>query len=121
MSNWWKAPVLQGEDNDYGQYDYLIEELPQDYARWELSKYRWECSECKQTRHLLFRSAHHFHTLDGWDSMEHSECLWCYLRGKLHGLQWKANKLVKRFKLARRMYKECNNSFKYYWNLTKKY
>lgn len=27
MSDWWKNPVLQGEDNDYGQYDYLIEKL----------------------------------------------------------------------------------------------
>lgn len=32
MKNWWKNPVLQGEDNDYGQYDYLIEELPHDEA-----------------------------------------------------------------------------------------
>ena len=24
MDKWWKNPVLQGEDNDYGQYDYLI-------------------------------------------------------------------------------------------------
>lgn len=28
MNNWWKSPVLQGEENDYGDYDYLIEEIP---------------------------------------------------------------------------------------------
>ena len=28
MNNWWKSPVLQGEENDYGAYDYMIEEIP---------------------------------------------------------------------------------------------
>ena len=40
--DWWKAPVLQGPENDYGQYDYMIEEIPKDYARWEFDKkYKW--------------------------------------------------------------------------------
>lgn len=97
MNDWWKAPVLKGEDNDYGQYDYLIEEIPQDYARWELDKeYKWTCHECGRETHLLFRSCHHFHTLDGWDSIDHAECLKCILKGKLRSIKWKVKKSIKR-------------------------
>ena len=65
MNEWWKAPVLQGEDNDYGQYDYLIEEIPENYMGWEFDReYKWACSECHKEYHLdisflfvsLFRS-----------------------------------------------------------------
>ena len=36
MKNWWKNPVLHGEDNDYGQHDYLIEELPHGEERQDI-------------------------------------------------------------------------------------
>ena len=38
MNKWWKAPILQGEDNEYGEYDYLIEEIPQNTREWD----KWE-------------------------------------------------------------------------------
>ena len=36
--DWWKAPILQGEENDYGDYDYLIEEVPKSYCPWSSSQ-----------------------------------------------------------------------------------
>lgn len=120
MSDWWKAPVLQGPDNDYGDYDYLIEEIPQDYAKWELSQYKWNCHSCNKETHLLFRSEHFFHTLDGWDSMDYAECWMCRLKGKLHGIKWKAKKRIKTFKLAIDLYKTGHKSFKDYYELARK-
>lgn len=42
MNQWWKNPVLHGPENDYGDYDYLIEELPSDHAEWSLQRYTSE-------------------------------------------------------------------------------
>lgn len=125
MNQWWKAPVLQGEDNDYGQYDYLIEEIPQDYARWEFDREsKWSCHECKKLTHLLFRSEHFFRTLDGWDSIDHAECLGCRLKGKLRCIKWKAKKNIKQsvktFKLAMELHQVGTKSFKDCYKLAKK-
>ena len=37
---WWRAPVLQGPENDYGDYDYLIEELPHNSHKWSTWGYK---------------------------------------------------------------------------------
>ena len=43
-NNWWKSPVLQGPENDYGDLDYLLEELPRNTREW--TKWQYKCSEC---------------------------------------------------------------------------
>ena len=121
MSNWWKSPVLQGEDNDYGQYDYMIEELPQDYARWELDKYKWKCHFCGRETYLLFRSAHYFHTLDGWDSIDYAECWVCRMKDKIRGIKRKSKKRIKTLKMARELHDDMENkSFSDCYKLAKK-
>lgn len=95
MNKWWKSPVLQGPENDYGDYDYLIEELPQDYAKWELSKYKSRCDSCGKNSHLLFRAVHHFYTLDGYDSMSYDECWKCKLEAKIYNIKVRLKKRLK--------------------------
>ena len=96
MDNWWKNPVLQGPENDYGDYDYLIEELPQDYVKWELSRYACKCDSCGKKRHLLLRSEHYFYTLDGYDSMDYNECWKCRLKSKMWSIKNKIKKRIKK-------------------------
>lgn len=121
--DWWKAPVLQGEDNDYGDYDYLIEELPEDYAKWEADKYRWKCDTCGKDRHVRFVSVHHFRTLDGWDSMSYSECWRCRLVARIHNFNYKIKNGIKRrvraFKYALKLYRpgRKTKSFKHWYDL----
>lgn len=93
MGDWWKNPVLQGEDNDYGDYDYLIEELPHDSVKWEHNMYKSKCDSCGKERHLLLRSVHYFYTLDGYDYLDNTECWMCRIKLKIWSIQHK----VKRF------------------------
>ena len=81
MNKWWKSPVLQGPENDYGDYDYLIEDIPSNTVKWE----RWErkCDECGKMHTLNLVYTAYFRTLDGWDSMDSSECWKCYLKRKM--------------------------------------
>ena len=119
--NWWKAPILQGPENDYGDYDYLIEELPDDYAKWEYNKYTCHCDSCGKERHLVFYSVHHFHTLDGWDSFDYTTCWKCALKDKIHMIKCKIGRSIKAFKLARELYKtNTTRTFKHYYELAKK-
>jgi hypothetical protein len=98
MKNWWKNPVLQGEDNDYGQYDYLIEELPHDEARWEwLYK---KCDSCGKYHRLNFYSNHYFYTYDGWDSLDYTDCWECRFKDKVWSIKNKIKKEIKAHKLA---------------------
>ena len=120
--DWWKSPVLQGPENDYGDYDYMIEELPEDYAKWELSKYRWKCDDCGKERHLLFRTAHHFHTMDGWDSLDYSTCWKCCVKNRIFNFKWGIkygiNKRIHAFNSAVRLRKNNKDrSFKYWYDL----
>lgn len=121
--DWWKAPILQGPENDYGDYDYLIEELPKDYAKWEVDKYRWKCDACGKDRHVRFVSVHHFHTLDGWDSMSYSECFKCRIEAKIYNFKYKIKNGIRirisAFKDAMRVYRKSakTKSFKYWYNL----
>ncbi len=116
--------MLQGEDNDYGQYDYLIEELPQDYAKWEVSKYRWRCDNCGKESHVRFTSAHYFYCWDGWDSMHWNECWRCRLKGSVRHIIWKCKKkakdVIETIKLAMELCKGSDKNFKHCYNLAKK-
>lgn len=98
MKNWWKNPVLQGEDNDYGQYDYLAEELPKDEANWEW--YYRKCDACGKYHRLNFYSNHYFYTYDGWDSFDYADCWKCRFENKVWGIKNKIKKEIKAHKLA---------------------
>lgn len=120
MNDWWKNPVLQGPENDYGDYDYLIEELPQDYAKWKLSGYASRCDSCGKERHLVFRSKHYFYTLDGYDYMSYTDCWVCRMENKVWSIK---NKLKKKIKIVKDAWMLSRTSsvgnFKYYYKLIK--
>jgi hypothetical protein len=120
MNDWWKAPVLQGDENDYGDYDYLIEELPHDYTKWELNRYKCRCDSCGKERHLLLRSAHYFYTLDGYDYMNYDECWVCRLKGKMYTIKYKLKKKIKIVKDALMLTRSSSaGNFRYYYKLVK--
>lgn len=123
--DWFKAPVLQGPENDYGDYDYLIEELPKNYARWELTREKYSCYSCRKESHLILRSEQYFYTLDGYDSMDYAECWKCRLKGKINSVVWRIKKKIKtvytRVKDAIDLSKESpTKSFMYYYKLLKR-
>lgn len=125
MNDWWKAPVLQGPENDYGDYDYLIEELPDDYVKWDYSRYTYKCDSCGKERHLLLRSAHHFYTLDGYDCMDYNECWKCRLKSKMWSIKNKIKKRIKNeidiIKDSWMFSRKCPTySFMYYYGILKK-
>ena len=120
MNNWWKNPVLQGPENDYGDYDYLIEELPQNSVKWEHSRYTSKCDSCGKERHLLLRSTHYFYTLDGYDYMGYDECWVCRLQGKIGSIKHKIKKRIQIAKDAWRLTRTSSaGNFKYYYKLVK--
>lgn len=79
LKEWWKAPILQGEENDYGIYDYFVEEIPESYCRWEFSKIAWEDDQGHPS-HLRKVWCNYFRTMDGYDSCSGSDCWRCVLR-----------------------------------------
>ena len=81
MKDWWKSPVLQGPENDYGDYDYLIEEIPANSEQW--SRCPHKCDECHKERKLNLVCTGYFRTMDGWDCMDSYECWKCYLKRKV--------------------------------------
>lgn len=81
MSNWWKSPVLQGPENDYGDYDYLIEEVPSYEEKW--SWYFEKCDTCRKEHYFNLGATSYFRTMDGWDSNYCCECWKCYLKRKI--------------------------------------
>ena len=111
MNDWWKSPVLQGEENDYGDYDYLIEEVPSDSAEWTTWEYK--CSECGKFRKWNKVYTHYFHTLDGYDSISTEVCWVCELKRFLF---YPIKKFFKKIKKGVKDYieyrKECRNLFK---------
>lgn len=119
-SNWWKSPVLQGPENDYGQYDYMIEEIPHDYAKWEYQEGKDRCHSCGKESHLLFYSYHYFHTLDGYDYFDYTECWKCMVKDKIHSIKRKVELKVKTFKIALDLYSNGKRDFKHYYELAKK-
>ena len=122
MNKWWKNPVLQGPENDYGDYDYLIEDLPQDYVKWSHSRYASKCDSCGKERHLLLRSAHHFYTLDGYDYMNYDECWVCRLQGKVGSIKYKIKKRIQIVKDAWRLSRISSvGNFRYYYKIVKEF
>lgn len=119
MSDWWKSPVLQGPENDYGDYDYLIEELPQNSERWELSRYKSRCDSCGKERHLVFNSVGYFYTLDGYDYMSYTDCWKCRFENKVWSIKRRFKKRIKAFKTALKLY-SYNQSFKQCYELALK-
>ena len=117
MNDWWKNPVLQGPDNEYGEYDYLIEEIPHDYVKWERSKYKSKCDSCGKERKLLLRSAHYFHTLDGYDYMSYDECWICRCKTKIGSIKNRIKKEIKTMKTAWELSRKGN--FKYLYKKLK--
>ncbi len=125
MNDWWKNPVLQGPENDYGDYDYLIEELPQDSVKWNLSRYTSKCDSCGKERHLLLRSAHHFYTLDGYDCMDYNECWKCRLKAKVWSIKHRIkNRIKKEIELVKDAWQLTNASsagnFRYYYKILRR-
>jgi hypothetical protein len=118
MSDWWKNPVLQGPENDYGDYDYLVEELPKDHCGWDLQRYTSRCDSCGNESHLLFRATHYFYCYDGWDSHTYTECWKCMVKGKIYSIKYKFKKRIKAFKTAMELYKI---SRQHAWNFKKCY
>lgn len=78
MNNWWKSPVLQGEENDYGAYDYMIEEIPKSSREW--STWDYKCSECGKWHKLNVVYTEYFYTLDGYDSLSTEVCWMCEMK-----------------------------------------
>lgn len=107
MSDWWKSPVLQGEENDYGDYDYLIEEIPSDSSEW--TKWEYKCSECGKLRKWNKVYTHSFHTLDGYDSIFTEVCWVCEFK---RWISKPFEKLKKGVKDYIEYHKECRNLFK---------
>lgn len=81
MNDWWKSPVLQGPENDYGEYDYLIEDIPSYEEKW--SWYFEKCDTCRKEHYLNLGATSYFRTMDGWDSIYCCECWKCYLKRKI--------------------------------------
>lgn len=124
--NWWKSPVLQGPENDYGDYDYLIEGIPHDKAGWEFSKYKWKCDDCSKTSHLFFRMTSYFRTLDGYDSSSWNPCWKCYIKDRIVALKYRIIRYFKyrkaTFDFAKKLYKHDpqKRGFKFWYNLARK-
>ena len=112
--------MLQGPENDYGDYDYLIEELPRDSVKWERSKHKCRCDSCGKERRLLLKSAHYFYTLDGYDYMSYDECWVCRLQGKIGSIKHKIKKQIQIVKDAWRLTRTSSaGNFSYYYKLVK--
>lgn len=85
MDKWWKNPVLQGEENCYGQYDYMASPIPKNTHEW--IKGECHCDSCGKYRHLSVRDTSYFYTLDGFDYLDYTECWLCQLAIKVRRLK----------------------------------
>lgn len=112
MNDWWKDPRL----DDEGTYDYLVEELPKDYAKWELSRYKWKCDTCGKERYLSFISEQFFYCWDGWDSMSYRDCWVCRTKDTLWRIK---HRIKKRIKILKTTMELCR--LKSGWNFKKNY
>lgn len=110
MSDWWKSPVLQGPENDYGEYDYLIEEIPDNSTEW--NKYERRCDECGKEHKLNLVYTNYFRTLDGYDYLDSCECWVCYIKRKIKASFKVIKKKIVRFVDYQRKVHELNKIFK---------
>ena len=102
MSEYWKDPRL----DDEGTYDYLVEELPSDTAKWQW--YYQKCDSCGKEHRLNFESTHYFYCYDGWDSISYSECWKCRLKDKIYAIKARVKRKIK----ARKEYRKWVNQLK---------
>ena len=122
MNNWWKSPVLQGEENDYGDYDYMIEEIPKNSREW--STWEYKCSECGKWHKLNVVYTDYFYTLDGYDSLSTEVCWLCEMKsiiGKpLRKMKRKVNRAQRVVKETIELKRDMNNkSWKRCYELAK--
>lgn len=110
MNGWWKSPVLQVPENDYGEYDYLIEEIPSNSTEW--SWWYETCDHCGKEHKLNLVFTGCFRTLDGWDSMAECECWKCYLKRKITAPFKKIKRKIKMHVRAREEVYELNKCYK---------
>lgn len=90
-------PIL-GTDDDEGVYDYLIETLPENIDRWELTKDKCQCDECHKYRHISRYMVYHFYCWDGWDYNSNRECWICYIKSRVHSVRYKIKKKLYQIK-----------------------
>ena len=103
--DWWKDPRL----DDEGTYDYLVEELPSDSAKWEW--YYTKCDSCGKDHCLNFCSTHYFYCWDGWDSMSYTECHRCMMRDKIYSVKSKIKRRYKAYRNNKKEYKDLMKAF----------
>ena len=73
-----RLPILQGPENEYGEYDYLVNDLPADEQLVKTRMgYKCRCEGCGKEFKTLYVSTHYFYTMDGWDSISYHECKKC--------------------------------------------
>ncbi len=101
---YWKDPRL----DDEGTYDYLVEELPSDTAKWQW--YYQKCDSCGKYHRLNFNSTHYFYCYDGWDSMSYVECWKCRLKAKIYAIKAKIKRKIKARKEYRGWIKALRNN-----------
>lgn len=118
MNNWWKSPVLQGDDNDYGQYDYLIEEIPNNSREWNTWGYK--CSECGKWHKLNVVYTGYFYTLDGYDSLSTEVCWLCEMKSIIGNPFRKMKRKMKLLKQTVELKRDLNHkSWKRCYELAK--
>lgn len=113
MNKWWQDPRL----DDEGNYDYLVNELPQDKAHW--SRWYSKCDSCGKYHRLNFVSEHYFYCYDGYDSMSYTECWKCVLKDKVYHIKRKIKKCITTIKYAFKLYNISSKekTFKHYYKL----
>jgi phage terminase large subunit GpA-like protein len=102
MNEYWKDPRL----DDEGTYDYLVEELPSDTAKWQW--YYQKCDSCGKEHRLNFESTHYFYCYDGWDSISYSECWKCRLKDEIYAIKARVKRKIK----AQKEYRKWVNQLK---------
>ena len=102
MNEYWKDPRL----DDEGTYDYLVEELPSDTAKWQW--HYQKCDSCGKYHRRNFVSTHYFYCWDGWDEMSYVECWRCKLRDEISGIKPRVKEKI----MQRREYCKWIKQFK---------
>ena len=96
--DWWKNPVISGPGSEYGQFDYLLKELPQNHSEW--LRYPCQCSDCRKDRRLAYHMTAYWRTIDGWDCDTCVTCWRCFLKEKFYKLPRRVWRKTKRYATA---------------------
>lgn len=92
--DWYKNPILQGEENDYGAYDYLINKLPPNTRTW-LHKTD-KCEYCGKYHKINLHTISWFYTTCDEDCFEDVQCLPCFLKEKIFSIKNKILRKIQR-------------------------